>query len=183
MKLIAFLIIILLNISVLAQRFDDSQKYHFVEEHNIHRKIVGSPPVRWSDTLEIAAQKQVNLIVANPNSADIDNYYGVNLYRSVKEPTAADILANWVKQQKYYHGEEITEKNNKLKEKIFQFVGEEFNINSPKQLGVILFEKLKLPTSKKIKTGYSTDASVLEKLAQKHEAVRYILEYRKVPFY
>ena len=111
MKLITFLIIILLNIPIFAQGLDDSQKYHFVEEHNIHRKIVGSPPVRWSDTLEIAAQKQVNLIVANPNSADIDNYYGVNLYRSVKEPTAADILANWVKQQKYYHGEEITEKN------------------------------------------------------------------------
>lgn len=111
MKLITLSIILFLNISVFAQGLDAGQKHNFVEEHNVHRKIVGSPPIRWSDTLELAAQKQVNLIVANPNSADIDDYYGVNLYRSVKEPTAADVLANWVKQQKYYHGEEITEKN------------------------------------------------------------------------
>jgi DNA polymerase-1 len=65
---------------------------------------------------------------------------------------------------------------------IYALAGEEFNLNSPKQLGVILFEKLGLPTGKKTKTksGYSTNAEVLESLANKHPIVSLILEYRKV---
>jgi DNA polymerase-1 len=59
-------------------------------------------------------------------------------------------------------------------------VGEEFNINSPKQLGVILFEKLRLPFGKKTKTGYSTSADILEKLQSEHPAVKMILEYRQL---
>jgi DNA polymerase-1 len=58
--------------------------------------------------------------------------------------------------------------------------GEEFNINSPKQLGNILFEKLKLPVVKKTKTGYSTDVEVLEQLKDQHEIVENIIEYRQV---
>lgn len=65
-------------------------------------------------------------------------------------------------------------------EMIYRLAGEEFNINSPKQLGVILFEKLGLPVIKKTKTGYSTDAEVLEQLAPLHEAVSGILEYRQL---
>jgi len=61
---------------------------------------------------------------------------------------------------------------------IYALAGEEFNISSPKQLGAILFEKLKLPTSKKTKTGYSTDVEVLESLADQHPLVSKILEYR-----
>ncbi|MCX7842767.1 MAG: DNA polymerase I [Clostridia bacterium] len=63
---------------------------------------------------------------------------------------------------------------------IFKLAGEEFNINSPKQLGVILFEKLELPVLKKTKTGYSTDAEVLEQLESKHEIVSKILLYRQM---
>ena len=55
-----------------------------------------------------------------------------------------------------------------------------FNLNSPKQLGVVLFEKMKLPVVKKTKTGYSTDVEVLEKLASKHEIAEYILKYRSL---
>ena len=65
-------------------------------------------------------------------------------------------------------------------ERIYMLAGEEFNINSPKQLGVILFEKLGLPHGKKTKTGYSTNAEILEELADKYEIVNEILEYRKV---
>lgn len=65
-------------------------------------------------------------------------------------------------------------------ERIYALAGEEFNINSPKQLGVILFEKLGLPVIKKTKTGYSTDAEVLEQLAPMHEAVSGILEFRQL---
>lgn len=65
-----------------------------------------------------------------------------------------------------------------LEKRIHEAAGEEFNINSPKQLGVILFEKLGLPNGKKTKTGYSTSADVLEKLAGEYPIVSDILEYR-----
>ena len=67
-----------------------------------------------------------------------------------------------------------------LEKEIYADAGEEFNINSPKQLGVILFEKLKLPGAKKTKSGFSTAADVLEKLAPDHPIVAKILEYRQL---
>jgi DNA polymerase-1 len=66
-----------------------------------------------------------------------------------------------------------------LENNIYMMAGEEFNINSPKQLGKILFEKLELPVVKKTKTGYSTDVEVLEKLENKHEIIGLLLEYRQ----
>lgn len=65
-----------------------------------------------------------------------------------------------------------------LEKEIYDLAGETFNLNSPKQLAVILFEKLSLPVWKKTKTGYSTDAEVLEELAPRHEIVAKILSYR-----
>ncbi|NPV28419.1 MAG: DNA polymerase I [Firmicutes bacterium] len=67
-----------------------------------------------------------------------------------------------------------------LTEEIYDLAGESFNINSPRQLGQILFEKLKLPVMKKTKTGYSTDAAVLEELALYHEIAAKLLEYRQL---
>jgi len=75
---------------------------------------------------------------------------------------------------------ELEEKINAVTEEIYDMAGEQFNINSPKQLGVILFEKLKLPASKKTKTGYSTNAEVLEQLSWQHDIVAKILEYRQL---
>ena len=75
-------------------------------------------------------------------------------------------------------GKELGEKISKLEQDIYELAGEKFNINSPKQLGVILFEKLGLPVIKKTKTGYSTAADVLEKLKSQHKIVHSILEYR-----
>ena len=63
-----------------------------------------------------------------------------------------------------------------MKRKVHELAGETFNINSPKQLGVILFEKLDLRAIKKTKTGYSTSADVLEKLEAEHEIIKHILE-------
>ena len=68
----------------------------------------------------------------------------------------------------------------KLKGEIYQLSGEEFNINSPKQLGKILFEKLDLPVIKKTKTGYSTNAEVLEELSDKHPIIEKITYYRQL---
>lgn len=67
-----------------------------------------------------------------------------------------------------------------IEAKIYELAGETFNINSPKQLGVILFEKLELPVIKKTKTGYSTAVDVLEQLQDKHEIIEYILHYRTI---
>lgn len=67
-----------------------------------------------------------------------------------------------------------------LEKQIYELVGETFNINSPKQLGIILFEKLRLPFAKKTKTGYSTAADILEKLRGEHPVIPMILEYRQL---
>ena len=78
------------------------------------------------------------------------------------------------------YGEKLSVSIKELEEKIYAQAGEEFNINSPKQLGVILFEKMQLPNGKKTKTGYSTSAEVLEKLAPDYPIVSDILEYRQL---
>ena len=77
-------------------------------------------------------------------------------------------------------GEDLERKIAALEIEIYELAGEKFNINSPKQLGVILFEKLGLPVVKKTKTGYSTAADVLEKLQTEHKVVQYILDYRQL---
>ena len=76
------------------------------------------------------------------------------------------------------YGNDLAVKISDLEQRIYEQAGETFNINSPKQLGVILFEKMQLPGSKKTKTGYSTSADVLEKLAPEQPIIRDILEYR-----
>lgn len=78
------------------------------------------------------------------------------------------------------YGEELQEKLEEMTKKIYELAGTEFNINSPKQLGEVLFEKLKLPVYKKTKSGYSTDVEVLEKLKPEHPVIEYLLEYRAV---
>ena len=76
--------------------------------------------------------------------------------------------------------DKLGEKIDALTNEIYMLAGEEFNINSPKQLGVILFEKLELKPVKKTKTGYATNADVLEKLRDKHPIVNFIMEYRQL---
>ena len=76
------------------------------------------------------------------------------------------------------YGTMLENRTNQLSSDIFESVGYEFNLNSPKQLGVALFEKLGLPAGKKTKSGYSTNADVLEGLKDKHPAVSKLLEYR-----
>ena len=75
-------------------------------------------------------------------------------------------------------GSMLTQRITAAQTLVYQLAGEEFNINSPKKLGEILFEKLGLPAAKKTKTGYSTNAEVLEKLRPQHPIVDAILEYR-----
>ncbi len=78
------------------------------------------------------------------------------------------------------YGEELKIRLEELTKEIYELAGEEFNVNSTKQLGEILFEKLKLPVIKKTKNGYSTDVETLEKLQGEHEIIDKILEYRQL---
>ncbi|MGN0519027.1 MAG: DNA polymerase I [Acutalibacteraceae bacterium] len=78
------------------------------------------------------------------------------------------------------YGEALQHKLDRLQGEIYDLCGCEFNINSPKQLGVVLFETLKLPSGKKTKSGYSTSAEVLEQLRHEHPVVEKVLEYRTV---
>ena len=84
------------------------------------------------------------------------------------------------KEQLKIYGEQLEEKIVTLEQKIYELAGETFNINSPKQLGEILFERMQLPHGKKTKTGYSTAADVLEKLAPDYPVVQMILDYRQL---
>lgn len=78
------------------------------------------------------------------------------------------------------YGEELQGEIDRLQQEIYTLAGREFNINSPKQLGQVLFEELHLPHGKKTKSGYSTNAEVLEGLRYDHPIVDYILQYRTV---
>ncbi len=78
----------------------------------------------------------------------------------------------------YEYGESLNADIDRLQKSVWEYAGHDFNINSPKQLGVVLFEELMLPFGKKTKTGWSTNADVLDKLRGKHPIVNDILEYR-----
>lgn len=109
-----------------------------------------------------------------------------NLYHELELPLAL-ILAEMettgiaVDQQALQEiGKQLSERIETLQTQIYEMAGEEFNINSPKQLGVVLFEKIGLTPIKKTKTGYSTAADVLEKLKSEHEIIEHILLYRQL---
>lgn len=110
----------------------------------------------------------------------------LKLYKDIELPLAA-VLADMERTGFKLDTAALTEFLEMLKEmeseqakRIYMLAGREFNINSPKQLGEVLFEELKLPAGKKTKTGYSTGAEILEKLRPEHEIVGEILEYRAV---
>mgnify|MGYP005839359459 CR=1 FL=1 len=78
------------------------------------------------------------------------------------------------------YGDKLKVKITQLEQQIYEEAGEEFNINSPKQLGVVLFEHMKLEGAKKTKTGYSTSVEVLEKIEHLYPIIPMILEYRQL---
>jgi len=124
--------------------------------------------------------------VEEPIKNLIDEQNMTKLYYDVELPLAqvlADMEFNGFKVDLnvlYQLKEEYEKQIAKLTSDIYSLAGEEFNINSPKQLGEVLFDKLNLPVIKKTKTGYSTDVEVLEKLIGQHEIIEKILKYRKL---
>ena len=110
----------------------------------------------------------------------------LDLFYEIDMPTV-EVLSNmqWNgmyvdKEELEDFGKELTDKLETITKIIYEMAGEEFNINSTKQLGEILFEKMQLPVIKKTKNGYSTDVDVLEKLKKKHPIIEQILEYRQL---
>lgn len=110
----------------------------------------------------------------------------LNLFKKIEMPLV-EVLGNMQYNGMYVDKDELMEFGNNLKEQIevlkseiYDMCGEEFNINSTRQLGVILFEKLGLTVYKKTKNGYSTDVDILEKLKSEHPVIEKILEYRSL---
>ena len=108
------------------------------------------------------------------------------LFKTIEMPLS-EVLADMQYQGIYVDKEKLQEFGNELKTRlneltseIYELAGEEFNINSPKQLGEILFEKLQLPMGRKNKKGYSTGVEVLEKLKDVHPIIEKLLEYRQI---
>ncbi len=117
---------------------------------------------------------------------DLKNNNMLSLFREIEMPIVF-VLYDMEKEGISIDGQALSEYGKKLsvsieelEKRIYEAAGEEFNINSPKQLGVILFEKMQMPHAKKTKTGYSTSAEVLDKLAQEYPFVSDILEYRQL---
>lgn len=110
----------------------------------------------------------------------------LELYQTVEKPlikvlSDMESVGVLVDRKKLFELKEIYPKKAlEYEQKIYEISKEKFNLNSPKQLAEILFEKLNLPVIKKTKTGYSTDVEVLEKLSKDYEIASYILEYRSL---
>ena len=152
--------------------------------------------------------KQLNLFQNEEEDNDSKNIYGLKVYliKKICEKTLeelckinSDNLFNDIemplvkilgemqingihvdKKELEEFGKKLKEQLEELKQEIYELCGEEFNVNSTQQLGMILFEKLKLPVYKKTKNGYSTDVDILEKLKPEHPVIEKILEYRSL---
>ena len=124
--------------------------------------------------------------IKEKTSNELQKINCLELFNEIDMPTVevlSDMQANGMyvdEKELEKFGEELTTKLDTITKKIYEMAGEEFNINSTKQLGEILFEKMKLPVIKKTKNGYSTDVEVLEKLKKEDPIIEQILEYRQL---
>ena len=119
-------------------------------------------------------------------SKKLEETDAIELFKNIDMPTV-EVLAEMQWNGMYADleeleafGQELKQRLEVLTKEIYELCGEEFNINSTKQLGEILFEKLRLPVGKKTKNGYSTDVDVLEKLKNEHPVIERLLEYRQL---
>lgn len=124
--------------------------------------------------------------LAETTMKKLEEIEAVELFKNIDMPTV-EVLAEMQWNGMYVdvqelddYGQELKDRLEILTQEIYELCGEEFNINSTKQLGEILFEKLRLPTVKKTKSGYSTDVDVLEKLRDEHPVIEKLLEYRQL---
>lgn len=133
--------------------------------------------VRKADAIFVVKDKAIKDL-ENNNQYDLFRNLELPLSFILSEMETTGVVVDTDRLEKM--GVELDTQLKQMEEKIHELAGESFNINSPKQLGVILFEKLNLPPVKKTKTGYSTSADVLEKLADAHEMIPLLLNFRQL---
>lgn len=138
----------------------------------------GSLGICYSAYVALAAVEPLKKKLEETNMWELFMQMEMPLLFTLHDMEEAGIRAE-AKELKEY-GDSLNGRIKELEAVIYEQAGEKFNINSPKQLGVILFEKLQLPGGKKTKTGYSTAADVLDKLAPEHPMIADILEYRQL---
>lgn len=172
---------------------EELAREHLDHQMITYKEAVGDPKkvtfdmVKVEDALVYAAEDaDVALIMAKDMLPKLKQDGFNELFHEIEIPlieVLADMEMKGVKVDTAFLASmsgDIERDMNLMEAKIYELAGEAFNINSPKQLAVILFEKLKLPAAKKTKTGYSTNVDVLTKLADKHELPAIILEYRSL---
>jgi DNA polymerase-1 len=188
--------------------YDSKHLYKSLEINGIHIDNFGFDVMLGAYVLDPAGNFDLSRLVARYMnevfSEDIpEAYYAMAIYKEIApiveereqhgllfdiEMPLARVLADMemagfrvdIEGLKNY-GDQLGKLEKEAEERIYCYAGEEFNVNSPKQLGEVLFEKLMLPSpGKKTKTGYSTNAEVLEKMRPYHPIIEEILEYRKV---
>ena len=137
---------------------------------------------REENSFIVFQMKKLNNIL----NSKLEEVNQLELFKNIEMPLV-EVLAKMQyngmyldKEELIAFGEELKKQLEVLTKEIYSLAGEEFNINSTQQLGTILFEKLKLTTSKKTKKGYSTDVDALEKIKNEHPIVEKILEYRSL---
>ena len=151
--------------------------------------------VKFDDALDTDREKAVKILCYNAwvayeakdiLKAGLEDEKMTDVYNNIELPLVFSLNrmenegVKVEKQELINYGNELQKKIDSIEHKIYDTVGEEFNINSPKQLGEILFGKMGIKGGKKTKTGYSTAASVLEKLSPEYPVVADILEYRQL---
>ena len=154
------------------------------EEHGIEAVTNDYPELLLGETANFVAR--TSFLSAYKLFKEINRLGMEYLYKEIEMPLVSTLYEmeergiRLNKEELHKYSEELDVLIKNYEEDIYKLAGEEFNINSPKQLGVVLFEKLRLPYGKKTKTGYSTSADVLERIRLEDPIVEKVLNYRQV---
>lgn len=172
------------EMSTLAQRFD----VYLTEDEEIYGKGAkyAVPDDEELVLMHLAHKADALIQLEMPALSALQSHQQTHLYTEIELPLA-HVLAEMEYQgfkidrkRLQVIGEDLEARIHTIEEAIYLEAGEKFNLNSPKQLGILLFEKMGLPIIKKTKTGYSTAVDVLEKLASQAPIVEHILQYRQL---
>ncbi|MBF0478548.1 MAG: DNA polymerase I [Candidatus Omnitrophica bacterium] len=154
--------------------------------HTMDELVAKYLKISLDEKAKSASMTQAAFDLYLPLKRELEEKTLLKLFNTIEMPLA-EVLADMEKEGicidvDFLHdfSKSCEQKIGELQKKLYTIAGEEFNLNSPKQLSQILFEKLKLPAGKKTKTGLSTDEEVLLKLAKDHEFPALILEYRQI---
>ncbi len=160
-------------LSRLTNEVEDGKKGYFICDDENKLKVAGEVARSIFDLKEVITSK-----IKENGQEFLLNEVEIPLIEVLADMEIRGFFVD--KEELIRYGRELDIRIKSLEDSIYFMAGEEFNINSPKQMGVVLFEHLSLPVIKKTKTGYSTDAEVLGELADKYPIVEAILEYRQL---